>query len=92
MPDKQGGRFTEKEDRQAEHIKQSEKKRGKSEEDAERIGLRYRQQAKAAEEREEVDALTARQANAEPAALAGYAFDGNRTPHRRRQFLHERQP
>ena len=38
MPNKQGGRFTNKEDRQAEHIKDSEKKRGKSEEDAERIG------------------------------------------------------
>ena len=32
-----GGRFTEKEDRQAEHIKESEKKRGHSSEDAERI-------------------------------------------------------
>jgi hypothetical protein len=31
------GRFTEKEDRQVEHIKDSEKARGKSEEDAERI-------------------------------------------------------
>lgn len=39
MPDKKnGGRFTEKEDRQAEHIKESEEKRGRSEEDAERIG------------------------------------------------------
>jgi hypothetical protein len=38
MPDKDGGRFTKKEDRQAEHIKDSEKKRGKSEEEAERIG------------------------------------------------------
>jgi len=39
MPDKKksGGRFTKKEDRQAEHIKESEMKRGKSEEDAERI-------------------------------------------------------
>ena len=36
MPGKR--RFTEKEDRQAEHIKESEEKRGKSEEDAERIG------------------------------------------------------
>jgi hypothetical protein len=35
MPGK--GRFTEKQDRQAEHIKESEKKRGHSEEDAERI-------------------------------------------------------
>jgi hypothetical protein len=32
-----GGRFTEKEDRQAEHIKESEKKQGRSKEDAERI-------------------------------------------------------
>ncbi len=32
------GRFTEKEDRQAEHIKQSEKERGYSEEKAEQIG------------------------------------------------------
>jgi hypothetical protein len=31
-------RFTDKEDRQAEHIKESEKKRGKSDEQAERIG------------------------------------------------------
>lgn len=40
MPDKKkdSGRFTKKEERQAEHIKESEKKRGKSEEDAERIG------------------------------------------------------
>ena len=38
MPDKGGNRFSEKEDRQAEHVKESEKKRGKSEEDAERIG------------------------------------------------------
>ncbi|MCC6803976.1 MAG: hypothetical protein IT319_13930 [Anaerolineae bacterium] len=38
MPDKKdGGRFTNKEDRQAEHIKESEEKRGKSKEDAERI-------------------------------------------------------
>lgn len=37
MPDKQGGRFTKKEDRQAEHIKESEQERGKSKEDAERI-------------------------------------------------------
>jgi hypothetical protein len=36
MPDKKD-RFTDKEDRQAEHIKDSEKKRGKSSEDAERI-------------------------------------------------------
>jgi len=33
-----GGRFSEKEDRQAEHIRESEKKQGKSEKDAERIG------------------------------------------------------
>jgi hypothetical protein len=32
-----GGRFTEKEDRQAEHIKESEKQQGRSKEDAERI-------------------------------------------------------
>ncbi len=31
-------RFTEKEDRQADHIKNSEEKRGYSEKDAERIG------------------------------------------------------
>lgn len=41
MPDKKnrdsGGRFTKKEDRQAEHIKESEEKRGRSEKDAERI-------------------------------------------------------
>jgi hypothetical protein len=38
MPDKKNSRFTKKEERQAEHIKESEKKRGRSEEDAERIG------------------------------------------------------
>lgn len=39
MPDKgNGGRFTEKQDRQAEHIKESEEKRDRSKEDAERIG------------------------------------------------------
>ncbi|HVU13560.1 MAG TPA: hypothetical protein VHD90_19910 [Phototrophicaceae bacterium] len=39
MPAKngQGGRFTQKEDRQAEHIEQSEQQRGHSKEDAERI-------------------------------------------------------
>ncbi len=38
MPDKgDGGRFTQKEDRQAEHIKDSEKKQGRSDRDAERI-------------------------------------------------------
>ena len=37
MPGKGGNRFSKKEDRQAEHIKESEKKSGKSEEDAERI-------------------------------------------------------
>jgi hypothetical protein len=38
MPGKKGsGRFTNKEDRQAEHIKESEEKRGHSGEDAERI-------------------------------------------------------
>lgn len=36
-PSQEGGRFTDKEDRQAQHIKQSEKERGKSNEDAERI-------------------------------------------------------
>jgi len=36
MPGK--SRNTKKEDRQAEHIKESEKKQGRSEEDAERIG------------------------------------------------------
>lgn len=38
MPGKKGGRFTEKEERQAEHVEESERKRGKSKEDAERIG------------------------------------------------------
>jgi hypothetical protein len=38
MPDKQNDRFSDKEDRQAEHIKESEKERGKSDEEAERIG------------------------------------------------------
>jgi hypothetical protein len=38
MPGKKNGRFTKKEDRQAEHIKESEEKQGKSEEEAERIG------------------------------------------------------
>lgn len=41
MPDTKNrdssGRFTKKEDRQAEHIKESEEKRGRSEKDAERI-------------------------------------------------------
>jgi len=39
MPDnnRSGNRFTKKEDRQAEHIKESEKERGRSDEDAERI-------------------------------------------------------
>jgi len=37
MPDR-NDRFTKKEDRMAEHVKESEKKRGKSEEEAERIG------------------------------------------------------
>ena len=39
MPDNKssGNRFTQKEDRQAEHIKESEKQRGHSDEDAERI-------------------------------------------------------
>lgn len=40
MPDKKNGssgRFTPKEDRQAEHIKESEEERGHSAEDAERI-------------------------------------------------------
>ena len=32
-----GGRYTQKEDRQADHIKDSEKKSGRSEKDAERI-------------------------------------------------------
>lgn len=36
MPGKKS-RYTKKEDRQAEHIKDSEKKQGRSEEDAERI-------------------------------------------------------
>ena len=35
MPGK--GRFTDKEDRQADHIKDSEEKQGRSEKDAERI-------------------------------------------------------
>jgi hypothetical protein len=39
MPGKKSsGRFTSKEERQAEHIKESEKKEGKSDKDAERIG------------------------------------------------------
>lgn len=39
MPNKKGGgRFTKKEDRQAEHVKESMEKRGKSDEAAERIG------------------------------------------------------
>jgi hypothetical protein len=37
MPDRKD-RYTKKEDRMAEHIKESERERGKSEEDAERIG------------------------------------------------------
>jgi hypothetical protein len=37
MPGK-NSRYTKKEDRQAEHIKESEKKSGKSDADAERIG------------------------------------------------------
>ena len=37
MPDR-NDQFTKKEDRMAEHVKESEKKRGKSEEEAERIG------------------------------------------------------
>lgn len=38
MPKTKGHRFTEKEDRQAKHIAESERERGKSAEDAERIG------------------------------------------------------
>jgi hypothetical protein len=39
MPDKKkGGRFTNKEDRQAEHIKETEMERGRSKDGAERIG------------------------------------------------------
>jgi hypothetical protein len=49
MPDR-NDRFTDKEDRMAEHIKESEKKRGRSEEDAERIGYatvnKHRQEEK----------------------------------------------
>ena len=37
MPDKKS-RYTDKEDRMAEHIKESEEKHGRSEEDAEQIG------------------------------------------------------
>ncbi|HEX2621652.1 MAG TPA: hypothetical protein VHL11_15950 [Phototrophicaceae bacterium] len=37
MPGKKKSRYTKKEERQAEHIKESEEKSGKSEEDAERI-------------------------------------------------------
>jgi hypothetical protein len=33
-----GNKFSKKEDRQAEHVKESEEKRGKSEKEAERIG------------------------------------------------------
>jgi hypothetical protein len=39
MPGKKSsGRFTNKEERQAEHIKESEKEEGRSDKDAERIG------------------------------------------------------
>jgi hypothetical protein len=40
MPDNKssGNRFNNKEERQAEHIKESEKQRGHSDEEAERIG------------------------------------------------------
>jgi hypothetical protein len=38
MPGKKNRRFTKKEERLAEHIKDSEKKQGRSDEDAERIG------------------------------------------------------
>ena len=39
MPDKKsGGRFSQKEDREVQHIAESEEKRGHSKEDAERIG------------------------------------------------------
>lgn len=37
MPDR-NSRFTKKEDRMGEHVKESEEKRGKSEKEAERIG------------------------------------------------------
>jgi hypothetical protein len=37
MPDRKD-RFTDKQDRMAEHVKESERKRGKSNEEAERIG------------------------------------------------------
>jgi hypothetical protein len=37
MPDR-NSRFTKKEDRLAEHVKESEEKHGKSEKEAERIG------------------------------------------------------
>jgi hypothetical protein len=51
MPDK-NDRFSKKEDRMAEHVKQSEKKRGMSEEDAERIGYATVNKHKQEEKRE----------------------------------------
>lgn len=51
MPDKKS-RFTEKEDRMAEHIKESEEKRGRTEEDAERIGYATVNKHKSKEKRE----------------------------------------
>ncbi|HVX03314.1 MAG TPA: hypothetical protein VHA09_09185 [Nitrososphaera sp.] len=38
MPTAKGHRFTEKEDRQAKHIAESEREQGKSAKDAKRIG------------------------------------------------------
>jgi hypothetical protein len=52
MPDR-NDQFTDKEDRMAEHVKQSEKKRGKSEEEAERIGYATVNKHKQDEKREQ---------------------------------------
>ena len=49
MPDRKN-RFSKKEDRMAEHVKESERKQGKSEKEAERIGYatanKHKQEAK----------------------------------------------
>jgi hypothetical protein len=54
MPDRKD-RFNKKEDRMAEHIKESERKRGKSEEQAERIGYatvnKHKQEEKSKDKR-----------------------------------------
>lgn len=51
MPGK-NSRFTKKEDRMADHIKESEEKRGKSGEDAERIAYATVNKHKSEEKRE----------------------------------------